>query len=332
MRFVALLAVPLAVLTGTSVMALVGRLGRRRLAAAGVLAAIGVLLLPGVTFVLAKPPALESRRAVERALAWLRRATPDAGDPWDRTASPAWAVLAPWPYGHEVLVVGGRANVASPLISPGDTEGLEDALRFALTSRPSDGEELLARHDVRYVLTTAPSLPTLQRYATVLGLDAGRLATPEGGPTPELLAASAVALHQRAGSATDGESWGFLRLLHDVDGKIRIFERVPGARVTLERLPPGTEAAVRVDLDVAGTPLTWVARGRAGAAGALGIRVPYATQGSPAPGNVTVRGAAVSVAGRVLPLSVPESAVQAGERIGPGTVPDPAALSGVPQS
>jgi asparagine N-glycosylation enzyme membrane subunit Stt3 len=306
-RFGVLFALPLAVLggiAGARSIAWGRRRGRGALVTAGVVATAAALLLPSVPFVTGPPAGLAARAPVWEALAWLRDHSDSPGDAWRADARPAWSVMAPWGFGHEVLVLGRRANVASPFIAPGETEGLTDVLRFFLATSPAEGEALLEAHEARWVLTVPMPPATLAKYARVLGLD------PASVP---LGSTAAVALHERNGSAVAEapQAWDGLRLVFVADGgEAKLFERVPGAR--LEGVAtPGSEVLLRVDLDVAGSGWRWFALARADGAGRFAIRVPYATD-AVTPGNVRVLGAAVRVNGRVLPVTVSEQAVQAG--------------------
>ena len=310
-RFGVLLAVPLAILGGIAGAGLVAwarRRDRGPVAVAGVVATAAALLLPSVPFVTGPPAGLSARAPVWQALAWLRDHSDDPGDAWRPDVRPAWSVMAPWGFGHEVLVLGQRANVASPFIAPGETEGLSDALRFFIATSPSDAEALLQAHEARWVLTVPMPQATLVRYAGVLGLD-------PAGISPG--ATAATALHDRHGSAVAGapRSWDALRLVFVADGGgAKLFERVPGARLEGGGAVPGSEVLLRVDLDVAGSGWRWFTSARADDTGRFAIRVPYATD-TAAPGNVRVLGAAVRVNGQVTPVTVDEQAVQAGASI-----------------
>jgi asparagine N-glycosylation enzyme membrane subunit Stt3 len=305
-RFGILLALPLAAVGGIAGARLTswGRgHGHGLLATAGVLATAAGLLLPSVPFVTGWPAGLAVRAPVWQALAWLRDHADSPGDAWRADARPAWSVMAPWGFGHEVLVLGRQANVASPFIAPGETEGLADALRFFSATSPQEAESVLEAHDVRWVLTTPIPLATLARYARVLGRDP---VDAEG--------TAATALHDRHGSAVADapQAWDGLRLVFTADGGgAKLFERVPGARLEGTGATPGSQVMLRVDLDVAGSGWRWFAGARADDAGRFAIRVPYATEGA-GPGNARVLGAAVRVNGRALPVSVSEQAVRAG--------------------
>ncbi len=310
-RFGVLLAVPLAVLGGMAGAAELARARQRgsaTLAAAGGATAAAVLLLPSVPFVIGAPAGLAARAPVWQALAWLRDHSERPGDSWRPDARPAWSVMAPWGFGHEVLVLGERANVASPFIAPGETEGLEDALRFYVATSPADADAILQAHETRWVLTVPMPGATLAKYASVLGSD-------PAGSAPASTAA--VALHDRHGSAVAGVplAWDTLRLVFVADGgAAKLFERVPGARLEGIGATPGSEVMLRVDLDVAGHGWRWFAGTRADDAGRFVIRTPWATDDTP-PGNVRVLGAAVRVDGRVAPVAVAEQAVRSGATV-----------------
>lgn len=311
LRFGVLLAVPLAVVAGMAGSWLItaARASRRpMMAVSGVGAVALVLLWPSVGFVTNPPPAIATRVPVWQALEWLRDHSPSPGDPWQPAVRPGWALLAPWGFGHEVLVVGGRANVASPFIAPGETEGLADTLRFFLATAPNAADDILRAHDARWVLTVPTPPATLATYARALGEDPASVVP---------AATTAVALQERNGSATADApaAYDFLRLVFAAEGgEAKLFERVAGARIEGNGATPGSEVLLRVDLDVAGAGWWWFARARADEHGLFTLRVPYSTDGTP-PGTVRVLRAAVLADGRARPASIPERAVTGGESV-----------------
>jgi len=317
-RFVMLLAVPLAVLAGAGFAALLNTVQRHgiRVVALAVLASLA-LLMPAVHTLATSSVPVARRVPVWRALRWMAAATPSAGDPWQDGSRPSYAVMAPWGFGHEVLVLGQRANVASPFIQPHETEGLDAALRFALTADPSVAEGILARHHARYVLTVPLALAATDAYAQalrqpprryVLGDDAtGRTLTLEGQQS------GAVVLAQRHGSAEPqgGKSWNFLRLILSANGYAKIFEKVAGARLEVQGWPAGASATLEIDLDVEGQGWKWLSHARADAGGRFQLRVPYATD---VQGNGNVRVLAAVLRGKRVEQSVavPNKAVVEG--------------------
>jgi hypothetical protein len=310
LRFGVLLAVPLAVVAGMAGSGLIAaaRASRRPMAVAGVAAMALVLLWPSVGFVTSPPTAIATRMPVWHALEWLRDHSPSPGDPWKPGLRPGWALLAPWGFGHEVLVVGGRANVASPFIAPGETEGLADTLRFFLATAPAAAEEILRAHDARWVLTVPTPPATLATYARALGEDPASVVPP---------ATTAMALQERNGSATAEApaAHDFLRLVFATDGgKTKLFERVAGARIGGSGAAPGSEVLLRVDLEVAGAGWWWFARVRADERGRFAFRVPYSTDATP-PGTVRVVRAGILANGRARPISIPERAVTGGKSV-----------------
>ncbi len=310
-RFGLLMSVPVAVVTGMAGASLVGaaRSGSRRWwALAGLASASLLLFAPALAPVTSQPFQVAQRLPVWRALEWLRHHSPRPGDPWQPGSRPEWAVLAPWNIGHEVLVVGDRANVASPFIAPGETDGLGDALRFYLARSPADAAAILERRGARWVITLPVPPVTLARYARAVGDDPARLIP---------AATAAAALHDRHGSATADfpQAWDFLRLAHVGErGEAKLFERVAGARIEGRGAEPKGEVLLRVDLDVAGAAARWFAVTRADARGRFEVRTPYASE--PLPGsNVRVSQILLRTDGRVLDLQVPGAAVTNGDTV-----------------
>lgn len=232
LRFVVLLSLPLAVLTGVGLVALVDRVRASHLQVALVLAGALGLLLPGVWTVTHGELPLAKRAAVWTALDWLAHRAPPDGDPQNPDTKPTYAVLAPWGYGHELLVLGHHANVASPFIAPNETEGLETALRFALTTDPQEAEKLLKKHKVRYVIVAPLAQTAMRAYAQALGENPDRYAVVHSGGT-QLTETGHFAAGQtllRDNGAGDGQQhppWDFLQLVLDVNGQAKIFEFKP---------------------------------------------------------------------------------------------------------
>jgi hypothetical protein len=112
-----------------------------------------------------------SLSAPEVVAAVLKETTPDPGDP------PAWGVLAPWDYGHPILLGSGRAVALDNFGSW--HPGFEEKMRLFVEPSPRRAVDALARLRLRYVVAPFPP-PVLYGLARALAespsawlLDAG---------------------------------------------------------------------------------------------------------------------------------------------------------------
>jgi len=107
-------------------------------------------LIPYIAATLRGEPA-PSYVAGEEAAAALAALTPSPGDP------PAWGVLAPWDYGHDILVRAGRAVALNNF---GNFQpGFERATRLFLAASPAAAVAGLERLKLRYVVVAwAPNV------------------------------------------------------------------------------------------------------------------------------------------------------------------------------
>jgi hypothetical protein len=89
--------------------------------------------------------------AGEKAAGAVSALTPEPGDP------PAWGVLAPWDYGHDILVRAGRAVALNNF---GNFQpGFERATRLFLAASPAAAVAGLERLKLRYVVAAwAPNV------------------------------------------------------------------------------------------------------------------------------------------------------------------------------
>lgn len=280
-RFAPLAAVPLAALAAVALADLAAK-SRPSWAAAALLA----LLVPGALQVQARLPPIGKRIAVWQALQWLQQRDPPRRDARQLGAKPDGAVLASWSYGHDLLAFGGRANVCSPLIAPGQELGLRACLKLALgAGSPREIEELLAYHQVRWWLTTPWSMAAMRAYAEALGLPAERYAVTAADGSVQLTRAGQCATGQHlwfanGSAAPDGscQALPHWRLAYAAPGGgAKLFERVRGARLIVRGCPTG--AAVRLVARLANgrQGWLWIAQATPNADGTAAVATPWSS-------------------------------------------------------
>lgn len=101
-----------------------------------------------------------SLTAPEVVAAVLKESTPDPGDP------PAWGVLAPWDYGHEILFASGRAVALDNFGS--SHPGFGEKMGILVETSPRRAVDALVRLRLRYVVAPFPP-PVLYGLARALG-------------------------------------------------------------------------------------------------------------------------------------------------------------------
>jgi asparagine N-glycosylation enzyme membrane subunit Stt3 len=315
----------------------------RRLAVAGLLA---LLLAPAAGLAARLPRAplwpIEAHKESLELLDWLRRGTPVPGDRLDPSRPAAWGVLAPWSLGAWIVNLAGRPAVASNFGA--EAHGFAELAEWSLAEADEAALAVLDRERVRYVVVES-ALPSLPVYARFLARDPALYARTDGtawapGPRYLALVSTRLLLADGVGGATPGPPlapvagmrlvWesagdaGFEGLPWPVAAR-KVFERVPGARLT-GRAEPGAYVTAELPLRTnRGRRLTWRSRTLAGRDGRYELRVPYATTAkdaesgvrAAAPCRLTVNAVAVEV-------SLPEAAVLSGDVVeAPQVLPTP---------
>ena len=313
MRFAYYSVVPLAIFAALGVMRL-ARTGAARLpesAAAALLVAAAVApCLPQLL-----PSAYSSARAQQ-----LDYVLSPIGE---GLLSREGGILAPWDSGHHARYYAGLPVVASPFGTDGGEGAMEDTAAFFLATDEQVAEQLLNRRRIRYVLMEyhpgnavaeavailKPAVPPIQ----VLGDRYQGYTLQLGAGFNRLIMAR---LYLELGMATPAHeaALGGFRLVSEVGprGGIpawRLFEVVTGARVRVTGARPGAKVTARSQLTTPLGTLPWEASAVADPDGAVGLRLPYATD---LPGRVTAAPYLVGDGVRTARLAVPNRAVEDG--------------------
>ena len=279
LRFAPLTAVPLAVMSAAALSQLAQEKPR-----GWSLAAMALLLLPGAVQIGQREPPLGRRVAVWQALRWLQAHDPQPQSATDPTAQPDHTLLASWSLGHDLLVFGGRANLCSPLIAPGQTRGLDACLQLTLGTTPEKTAALLEEFKPRWWLVTPWSLAAMRAYAAALGQNPSDFAAPGAdgrmAPTRRGLCAPGQQLWHGLGSAPPDGSCRALpqwRLVWQAQGGAKLFAQVRGARVRLHGCLPGTLARLEARLAVGGEGALWLDMAAVQADGSADLATPWST-------------------------------------------------------
>lgn len=288
------------------------------------------------------------------AFEWLRNHSPDPGGVLDPAVKPRYGVLAPWGYGFWINYIAERPNIASPnLLLPREIKGAVAALDVLLEENEAKADALAAGLGARYVVATN-IYRYLPKFAPALGRPISHLMTWKGESPDEiyhfklpffrtlnnrmlLFDGSEVAPFRVPGLTSGVPALDHFRLVYespqrfqwasipqapevpigDVEtSSLKIFERVPGARVAGEGVPLGV---VRAEIEVRtnrGRTFRYRTSARCDRSGLFELRLPYAT----APRAVLDRTTAfgryeVSGAGVRGTVRVGEAAVRAGARV-----------------
>jgi hypothetical protein len=134
------------------------------LAGLGALPPAHAFLIPYLAATFRQTEFAEGGTAGGLAAGILRGVSPDPGNP------PAWGVLAPWDYGHDILCFGGRAVALNNF--GGMHPGFPRATRLFLATSPAAAVAELSALRLRYVVAGWPP-NVLPSAATSLGEDPG---------------------------------------------------------------------------------------------------------------------------------------------------------------
>ncbi|MCH2100369.1 MAG: hypothetical protein MK209_00380, partial [Planctomycetes bacterium] len=265
------------------------------------------------------------------------------------------SVLAPWDWGHEIEWRARMASVATNFGSYVGEEGYRAPARFFLSTDPAEAEQILRRHQVRYVVRSSQmslSLDQLQRSFGQGLPEGGFIRTFEDAQGRErtsfrpawfdtMAAALGVGVTPRPGGSFPGlgdpdgpdgprNPLGFLRLVHVsplpdshplFGGAVQphglIWEYVPGARIVIDS-DPGQELRIELGVQVgfAGREVvSFLYR----AVGSRELRLPYTTALANGDAEVVyAKWQLVDSAGELVRegnLVVPEEAVRKGGEV-----------------
>lgn len=199
----------------------------------------------------------------------------------------ARAVLSDWTWGHHILYFTGLPTVASPFILSGRDRANVEARRALLAEQPEIVYRTMRERGSRYLLVSSFFDPAA--VAASLGRDAPR------SPAAVQLMADQV------------EGWSRLRLA-DLEPRARLYELVPGARLTGSAEPGKTvEAVLEVRLRK-GESIRFRYQAVASAKGRFWLRVPQSTGAS---GNGRWVAAPYAIAGCRVPVA--ETQVREGQ-------------------
>lgn len=311
--------------------AVAARWPARRLAGPAAGLALGALLvapalpaLPGAGWAVLAP----ERYADLAPLGRLAAATP---------APPGReAVQAPWNLGHDLLWFAGRPVISSPFGVDGGPGALEADAAFHRAVEQADAEALLAARRAGLVVVAQPLavVVSLAPFAPA-GAPPVFAAAPgaawrdgvEDLPAFRMLVATRLWLWDGGWGGADGRpvpgalpALDAFRLLGEGQALFRwravtvpatkLFQWVPGARVTV-RARPGARVEARVQLVTdRGRLVTWATEAVADAGGRAALRLPYATGRN---GAVLATPWRLGDGREDVELQVPEAAVLRGE-------------------
>jgi asparagine N-glycosylation enzyme membrane subunit Stt3 len=255
------------------------RLGRPRLALAGLALATALAVVPSIPE-WATPPRRVDPDLVQ-LLGWL------AGQPPRPDGREGVAAL--WEAGHAVQLYGRRPVLASPFGTEAGPRSLPDLAAFIYATREEDAEAVLARRRVGYVLLgdLPPLVLDVRGFAPPGAPEVVRLTTSvvEGAtvePLPGLLQLVSARLVAFDGAGSHGRipPLGGFRLLQEAgppQARLRLFGVVEGATLAVAGARPGAPVSAAVQVVLGRRRFLWEARAEADAQGRARLRVPYAT-------------------------------------------------------
>ncbi|MCX8206859.1 MAG: oligosaccharyl transferase, archaeosortase A system-associated [Methanothrix sp.] len=173
------------------------------------------------------------------ALKWLKENTPVTSFFNDPSSRPEYGIMSSWSYGNWILYLAER-----PVVANNFQAGVYDSTRFFLSEIESDGERILERRNVRYVITSWEmlylTLPSTARWIGEDPMSYIRYSTSGKYLSIELTDRLRKTLLARL-QLYDGINMSHLRLVYESgtfkgdnpsSASVKIFEHVPGAVVT----------------------------------------------------------------------------------------------------
>jgi asparagine N-glycosylation enzyme membrane subunit Stt3 len=307
-RFANMAAAAMAPLVGWTLSGFAGvcvrrlsRGGQTKRAGVVVKGAITILMLVGFEPYVAFNASLRAQHspyippAMQEAFQWLKAHTPECPGLWNPTSQPPYRVMAVWDYGWWILDQAQRVPVANNA-----GEGAMAAMEFFFGASPAEAEEIATQQNARYVLTA----PTTGKASVAFRI-LRRLPEPvlseasepdnEAIITHSYLSSVHGQLQVYDGSAHTGDgvelaALGHYRLMFEAaeqsdtpigsQPSVKIFERVPGARVE-GKASPGAAITASIDLESgAGRRFMYSDTSTADARGKFTLTLPYPTDAS----------------------------------------------------
>jgi asparagine N-glycosylation enzyme membrane subunit Stt3 len=197
-------------------------------------------------------------------------------------------VLSSWTRGHHVRVLSGLPALVTPFGSDAGSGSMEDWARFMLARSDGGATTVLDARGVRWLLLEPPEFDLLLAHRLVPLGAAPVSVTPDGQAVVATQAAASllcVALYWRDGNgdASAPPIAGFRLVDEDYASGLpefpaKLFERVPGARVSVTGAPPGAPVEATIPLALpSGRRTTLTLGAAADEAGRATLRLPYAT-------------------------------------------------------
>ncbi len=285
--------------------------------------------------------------AVREAFAWMRDYTPATSYYCFPGRRPEYGAICTPDYGVWAVFYARRPVVTGPTFcfQDDDRERTAEVCRFLLAEEEAEANEICDRNQARYALTV-PLLFQMQNFARIAGLDPDQyLVLTNNAETGEPLyrvtdrywRLVGLRLHEGDGMALPPppewadatapdpppalqryrllyESAEFTDFASGHPAVLKIFEYVPGAKLTGQTLP---DAAVRVEVDVLtnrGRKFTYRAATTAGPRGEFALVVPYASNESAAQTRA-VSAYRVNALGMEVPAEAAEADVLGGREV-----------------
>jgi dolichyl-diphosphooligosaccharide--protein glycosyltransferase len=224
----------------------------------------------------------EFYRSLEAACLWLRENTPTTSFYDAPVEKPEYGIFANWSWGHSLVYVARRPSVANNFGDYVNPEGFMDSIRFGGLLEEEEAVAMLQKYGAPYVITTVNMVPCVDgaRAQNALRHMAHRLHWVNGSALP-------VPLMGGRYSVTP-EPLRHFRLLYETGdageclglktAMVKVFERVPGARLSI-RSEPWEEVSLALPLETnQGGRFVYRAAARGDKEGRSEIIVPYATQ------------------------------------------------------
>jgi dolichyl-diphosphooligosaccharide--protein glycosyltransferase len=181
---------------------------------------------------------------------FIREHTPAAADPYRAGAAPQYSVLGSWDVGKTIAGVCERPSLGSADAYGPQLAGVLDLMRFFTTSDAREGDALLDRYRVRYLLLPAQYVKHWEAMVSMLGLDGARFFSAPGVLGDAATTSLYNRLYRFDGAALASSSARLpalrdLRLIYESrvaapgeDPPIaKVFERVEGVVLTAQLAP-----------------------------------------------------------------------------------------------
>ena len=257
-------------------------------------------------------------RSMEAAYVWIRENTPPTRYYYNPTTTPEYGVFANWSWGHQIAYISQRPSVVNNFGDYVNPDGFADSFRFGTILEEEEAIKILRKYRSPYTITTVNLVPCVDgaraQNAFRHMYHRLHLADGSGAPVPLMEGKYTFSPEPLKHFRLLFEAGKGKECLGRIPAMVKIFQHVPGARVTVSS-SPWEEVTVSSDIKTnTGRKFAYLTKVITDKEGNGEVTLPYATQTIPHRTNATAPYLFISAGGEAS-LEVTERDVLEGKNL-----------------